>query len=209
MFATGFDAMTGPFFKMDIQGRDGRKLKEKWEHGPLTYLGVSSVGFPNLFMITGPGSPSVLSNMPVSIEQHVEWIGDVVEHMRANGIETMEADQDAETEWVAHVNDIAAQTMFMLADSWCLGANIPGKPRVFMPYVGGVGTYRQKCDEVRDAGYEGFTLSTTPGPGGRLVAHVRSIASGAIDATLDGSACQIAGSPSTNSSTWLPSGSLR
>jgi cation diffusion facilitator CzcD-associated flavoprotein CzcO len=164
VFATGFDAMTGPFFKMDIQGKDGRKLKDKWEHGPLTYLGVSSVGFPNLFMITGPGSPSVLSNMPVSIEQHVEWIGDVVEHMRANGIETMEADQDAETEWVAHVNDIAAQTMFMLADSWYLGANIPGKPRVFMPYVGGVGTYRQKCDEVRDAGYEGFTLTTAPAP---------------------------------------------
>jgi cyclohexanone monooxygenase len=149
---------------MDIQGKDGRKLKDKWEHGPLTYLGVSSVGFPNLFMITGPGSPSVLSNMPVSIEQHVEWIGDVIEHMRANGIETMEADQDAETEWVAHVNEIAAQTMFMLADSWYLGANIPGKPRVFMPYVGGVGTYRQKCDEVRDAGYEGFTLTAAAAP---------------------------------------------
>jgi cation diffusion facilitator CzcD-associated flavoprotein CzcO len=159
VFATGFDAMTGPFFRMDIQGKDGQKLKDKWAHGPLTYLGVSTVGFPNLFMITGPGSPSVLSNMPVSIEQHVEWIGDVVEHMRAAGIETMEADQQAETEWVAHVNDIAAQTMFMLADSWYLGANIPGKPRVFMPYVGGVGAYRLKCDEVRDAGYEGFNLS--------------------------------------------------
>jgi cyclohexanone monooxygenase len=100
----------------------------------------------------------------VSIEQHVEWIGDVVEHMRAEGIEAMEADQQAETEWVAHVNDIASQTMFMLADSWYLGANIPGKPRVFMPYVGGVGTYRQKCDEVRDAGYEGFHLSPATAP---------------------------------------------
>jgi len=164
VFATGFDAMTGPFFRMDIQGKDGLKLKDKWEHGPLTYLGVSTVGFPNLFMITGPGSPSVLSNMPVSIEQHVEWIGDVVEHMRAEGVETMEADQQAETEWVAHVNEIAAATMFMLADSWYLGANIPGKPRVFMPYVGGVGAYRQKCDEVRDAGYEGFNLSPAATP---------------------------------------------
>ena len=158
VFATGFDAMTGPFNRIDIRGRDGDTLKDKWAHGPLTYLGVSSAGFPNLFMITGPGSPSVLSNMPVSIEQHVEWIGDVVEHMRAEGLEVMEADQQAETDWVAHVNELASQTMFMLADSWYLGANIPGKPRVFMPYVGGVGTYRQKCIEVRDAGYEGFTL---------------------------------------------------
>ena len=205
VFATGFDAMTGPFFKMDIQGKDGRKLKDKWEHGPLTYLGVSSVGFPNLFMITGPGSPSVLSNMPVSIEQHVEWIGDVIEHMRAEGIETMEADQQAETDWVAHVNDIAAQTMFMLADSWYLGANIPGKPRVFMPYVGGVGAYREKCDEVRDAGYEGFTLTRAATARRRVVAAQSSTATAV--ATVAGSARQIAGSPSTNSSTLLPSGS--
>src|SRR5688500_11870358 len=110
-------------------------------------------------MITGPGSPSVLSNMPVSIEQHVEWISGAIEHMRTTGIDVMEADEQAEIEWVAHVNEIASQTMFMLADSWYLGANIPGKPRVFMPYPGGVGPYRQKCDEVAAAGYEGFTLS--------------------------------------------------
>jgi cyclohexanone monooxygenase len=158
VFATGFDAMTGTFNKMDIEGREGRKLKEKWEHGPQTYLGVSTAGFPNLFMITGPGSPSVLSNMPVSIEQHVEWISDAIEHMRSSGLEVMEADEQAEVDWVAHVNEIASQTMFMLADSWYLGANIPGKPRVFMPYPGGVGPYRQKCDEVAAAGYEGFTL---------------------------------------------------
>ena len=159
VFATGFDAMTGTFNRMDIQGRGGEKLKHKWEHGPQTYLGVSTAGFPNLFMITGPGSPSVLSNMPVSIEQHVEWISAAIEHMRDSGIETMEAEAQAEVEWVAHVNDIASQTMFMLADSWYLGANIPGKPRVFMPYPGGVGAYRQKCDEVAAAGYEGFTLT--------------------------------------------------
>ena len=111
-------------------------------------------------MITGPGSPSVLSNMPVSIEQHVEWISGAIEHMRDRGHRRRwRPTQDAEVEWVAHVNDIAAQTMFMLADSWYLGANIPGKPRVFMPYPGGVGAYRQKCDEVADAGYEGFTLT--------------------------------------------------
>jgi len=159
VFATGFDAMTGTFNRIDIEGRDGRKLKDKWEGGPLTYLGVSTAGFPNLFMITGPGSPSVLSNMPVSIEQHVEWISGAIEHMEEQGIVAMEADQQAEDEWVDHVNEIAAQTMFMLADNWYLGANIPGKPRVFMPYAGGVGPYRQKCNEVAEAGYEGFTLT--------------------------------------------------
>jgi cyclohexanone monooxygenase len=158
VFATGFDAMTGTFNRIDIQGRDGEKLKDKWAHGPLTYLGVATAGYPNFFMITGPGSPSVLSNMPVSIEQHVEWISGAIEHMRAEGLDVMEADEDAEKEWVEHVNGVAEQTMFMLADSWYLGANIPGKPRVFMPYPGGVGNYRQKCNEVTEAGYTGFTL---------------------------------------------------
>ena len=161
VFATGFDAMTGTFNRIDIEGRGGEKLKDKWAHGPLTYLGVASAGYPNLFMITGPGSPSVLSNMPVSIEQHVEWISGAIEYMQAHGFETMEADADAEREWVAHVNDVASQTMFMLADSWYLGANIPGKPRVFMPYPGGVGPYRQKCNEVAEAGYEGFKLEAS------------------------------------------------
>jgi cyclohexanone monooxygenase len=158
VFATGFDAMTGTFNRIDIQGRDGQKLKDKWDHGPLTYLGVATAGYPNFFMITGPGSPSVLSNMPVSIEQHVEWISGAIEHMREEGLDVIEADEGAEKEWVEHVNGVAEQTMFMLADSWYLGANIPGKPRVFMPYPGGVGNYRQKCNEVTEAGYEGFTL---------------------------------------------------
>ena len=126
---------------------------------------MATAGFPNLFMITGPGSPSVLSNMPVSIEQHVEWISGAIEHMRERRPRRRSRPtQDAETEWVAHVNEIAEQTMFMLADSWYLGANIPGKPRVFMPYPGGVGTYRQKCNEVTEAGYAGFTL-TAAAPG--------------------------------------------
>ena len=158
VFATGFDAMTGTFNRIDIQGRDGEKLKDKWAAGPQTYLGVASAGFPNLFMITGPGSPSVLSNMPVSIEQHVEWISGAIAHTVEHGVTVIEAEATAEKEWVAHVNELAEQTMFMLADSWYLGANIPGKPRVFMPYPGGVGAYRQKCNEVTEAGYLGFSL---------------------------------------------------
>jgi len=158
VYATGFDAMTGTYNKMDIRGHDGLALKEVWAAGPLTYLGVSTAGFPNLFMITGPGSPSVLSNMPVSIEQHVEWISGVIECMRNDDLATFEADEQAQTDWVAHVNELASTTLFMQANSWYLGANIPGKPRVFMPYVGGVGAYRQKCDEVAAAGYAGFHL---------------------------------------------------
>jgi cation diffusion facilitator CzcD-associated flavoprotein CzcO len=160
VFATGFDAMTGTFFKMDIRGRDGLSLKEKWSEGPKTYLGLQVVGFPNMFMITGPGSPSVLSNMPVAIEQHIEWISNFVEYMRENGIETAEAGLDAETAWVSHVNEAAEETVFVLANSWYLGANIPGKPRVFMPYAGGLGTYRKRCNEIAENAYEGFILDS-------------------------------------------------
>ena len=163
VFATGFDAMTGTFNRIDIRGKEGLPLKEKWAEGPKTYLGLSSAGFPNMFMITGPGSPSVLSNMPVSIEQHVEWIADTIDDMNERGLDLIEADPQAEADWVAHVNEIASMTMFPLADSWYLGANIPGKPRVFMPYSGGVGAYREKCDEVRANDYEGFVLGTTKG----------------------------------------------
>ena len=165
VFATGFDAMTGTYFKIDIRGKDQLSLKEKWAEGPKTYLGLTSAGFPNMFMITGPGSPSVLSNMPVSIEQHVEWISDLLEYMRENDIDAIEADAQAESDWVDHVNEVADMTLYPLADSWYLGANIPGKPRVFMPYPGGVGLYREKCDEVAANGYEGFVLgaeSATP-----------------------------------------------
>ena len=161
VFATGFDAMTGSFLKIDIRGRNNLSLKDKWSEGPRTYLGLQVAGFPNMFMITGPGSPSVLSNMTVSIEQHQEWISNLLDHMRRHDIQVAEADAEAESAWVSHVNKVAESTMYMLADSWYLGANIPGKPRVFMPYAGGVGTYRKKCDEVVDNDYEGFILSAS------------------------------------------------
>lgn len=158
VFATGFDAMTGTLFKIDIRGCDGLALKEKWAAGPRTYLGIQSVGFPNLFMITGPGSPSVLSNMPISIEQHVEWITDCLRYMQENDIARIEPLEEAEDTWVEHVNEVAHQTLYPHANSWYLGANIPGKPRIFMPYVGGVGAYREKCAEVAANNYEGFVL---------------------------------------------------
>ena len=158
VFATGFDAMTGALLSIDIRGRAGATLKQAWEGGPRTYLGIQVAGFPNLFTITGPGSPSVLSNMIVSIEQHVDWITDCVEYMRAHEVPYIEATVEAQDRWVDHVNEVAGFTLFPQADSWYVGANIPGKPRVFMPYVGGVGTYAQKCDEVVANGYEGFAL---------------------------------------------------
>ncbi|MCC6433521.1 MAG: NAD(P)/FAD-dependent oxidoreductase [Acidimicrobiales bacterium] len=158
VYATGFDAMTGSFNRIDIRGRGGEALRDTWSAGPLTYLGLTVAGFPTLFMSTGPGSPSVLSNMPVAIEQHVEYVSRIIEHLRAEGLATIEADAEAQAAWVAHVNELAQPTMFMHADSWYLGANIPGKPRVFMPYCGGVGTYRKRCDEVAANGWEGFTL---------------------------------------------------
>ena len=162
VYATGFDAMTGSFNRIDIRGRDGQKLKDNWEAGPRTYLGLMSAGFPNMFMITGPGSPSVLSNMPVSIEQHVELVTKIVSHIHENGLDLIEAEVEAEDAWVEHVNELAQPTMFMHANSWYLGANIPGKPRVFMPYAGGVGAYRQHCDKVVANGYEGFVLTPSP-----------------------------------------------
>ncbi len=158
VFAIGFDAMTGTLLAIDIRGRGGRTLKEKWAEGPKTYLGVSVADFPNLFMITGPGSPSVLSNMIVSIEQHADWIADCIEHLRANGHATIEARPEAESEWVQHVNEVGHATLYPQANSWYMGANIPGKPRMFMPYIGGVGVYREKCDAVAAKGYDGFTL---------------------------------------------------
>ena len=163
VYATGFDAMTGALVAVDIEGRQGLTLKEKWAEGPRTYLGLTSVGFPNLFMITGPGSPSVLSNMVVSIEQHVDWIADCLSDLRAQGYTTIEPTPTAEAAWGQHVNDCADITLFPRAASWYMGANVPGKPRVFLPYLGGVGTYREACDRVRAEGYLGFRLS---GPAG-------------------------------------------
>ncbi|MDA0301841.1 MAG: NAD(P)/FAD-dependent oxidoreductase [Chloroflexi bacterium] len=159
VFAIGFDAMTGALLGIDIRGRSGVALREQWAAGPRSYLGLSIAGFPNLFTITGPGSPSVLSNMIVSIEQHVDWIADCLAHLNAHGLDTIEASDAAQEAWVEHVNDVAHATLYPQANSWYMGANIPGKPRVFMPYIGGVGAYREKCDEVAAKGYEGFTLS--------------------------------------------------
>lgn len=159
IFATGFDAMTGAIDAVNFRGVGGQALKEKWVAGPRTYLGVATEGFPNLFLITGPGSPSVLSNMFVSIEQHVEWIADCVRYVREHGYRSIMATREAEDAWVDHVNEVAQQTLLMRANSWYLGANVPGKPRVFMPYAGGVGAYRQRCQQVADAGYAGFDLA--------------------------------------------------
>ena len=159
VLATGFDAMTGSVAKIDIRGRDGQTLNQKWAEGPKTYLGLMSAGFPNLFIITGPGSPSVLSNMIVSIEQHVDWITDCIGWMRDRGLETMEADKAAEDKWVDHVNEVAHGTLYPQANSWYMGANIPGKPQIFMPYIGGVGVYRQICNDVAAKGYEGFAMT--------------------------------------------------
>jgi cyclohexanone monooxygenase len=164
VLATGFDAMTGSVAKIDIRGRNGQTLNQKWAEGPRTYLGLMSAGFPNLFVITGPGSPSVLSNMIVSIEQHVEWITDCVAYMRAHHLAAMEATKDAEDKWVAHVNEVAYTTLYPQANSWYMGANVPGKPRIFMPYIGGVGPYRQICDDVAAKGYEGFAMTGTEQP---------------------------------------------
>ena len=158
VFATGFDALTGPLTRVGIRGRGGEKLEAKWAAGPQTYLGVCTRGFPNLFMVTGPGSPSVLGNMPTSIEQHVDWIFDCIAHMARQGKSQIEPTPEAEAAWGAHVKELADATLFPQTDSWYMGANIPGKPRVFMPYIGGFGAYRQLCADVAEKGYEGFTF---------------------------------------------------
>ena len=160
VFATGFDAMTGTILGIDIAGSNGVLLKDVWNAGPRTYLGLQIKGFPNLFTITGPGSPSVLCNMPVAIEQHVEWITDCIEYMRQNGHSKIETTTEATDTWVDHVNEAANNTLLPYAKhSWYLGANIPGKPRVFMPYVGGMANYRIRCASVAKNNYEGFVLS--------------------------------------------------
>jgi cyclohexanone monooxygenase len=160
VYATGYDAMTGALLKIDIRGRSGRSLREKWEAGPRTYLGVATAGFPNLFIVTGPGSPSVLANMILGVEQHANWIADCITYLRQNQREIIEASPRAEDAWVRHVNDLANMTLYPRANSWYMGANVPGKPRIFMPYVGGLRSYRQKCAEVVAKGYEGFELES-------------------------------------------------
>lgn len=160
--ATGYDALTGAVLNIDIRGRAGLALKSKWADGPRTFLGLMTRGFPNLFIVTGAGSPSVLVNMVVGIEHHVEWITDCLQHLRASGLDTIEPSRAAEDGWVEHVNQAANKTLFPKANSWFLGANIPGKPRVFMPYVARIGVYRQECQQVADEGYRGFELERVP-----------------------------------------------
>jgi cyclohexanone monooxygenase len=161
VFATGFDAMTGAMKEIDIRTDAEMSIQEKWEHGPSTYLGIMMAGFPNLFMITGPQSPGVKSQMILACEQHVEWIADCLRYIRDRGFSRIEAEQAAEDAWVRHNNEVADRTLYPLANSWYVGANIPGKPRVFMPYVGGVTAYKKKCDEVAGNGYEGFSFAGT------------------------------------------------
>jgi len=163
VYATGFDAMTGAVVNVDISGRDGQKLKDVWADGPRTYLGLMSVGFPNLYMVTGPQSPSVLSNMVVSIEHHVEWICDTIGHLRSAGFESIEPTETAQDGWVQHNTDWGDITLFPQANSWYMGANVPGKARVFLPYVGGVGAYKLACEDVVEHDYLGFTLTGPTG----------------------------------------------
>ena len=158
VFATGFDAMTGSLLQIDIRGGEGQSLEQAWAAGPVSYLGLMVAGFPNLFTLTGPGSPSVLANMIFAIEQHVDWITDCLHTLRERGVDSIEADPQAQAQWVQHVNEVADKTLFKQANSWYLGANVPGKARVFMPYAGGVVPYRRKCDDVTANDYEGFRL---------------------------------------------------
>ena len=156
--ATGFAAMTGSFDRIRISGRGGQTLKEKWRAGPRTYLGIGSQGFPNLFIIAGPGSPSVLASLIQAIEQHVDWIADCIGHMRDVGAQAIEPDLKYEDDWVEHVNDVAKVSLRSTCSSWYVGANVPGQPRVFMPYIGGFPIYVNQCNEVMTKGYEGFVL---------------------------------------------------
>lgn len=159
VFATGFDAMTGPLLAPEIVGKDGETLRDAWSAGPRTYLGLTTHGFPNMFMITAPGSPSVMTNMLVSIEQHVEWSTEAIAWMAERGVQQIDPDLEAQDAWVDHVNEVANFTLFPKGNSWYLGANVPGKPRVFMPYIAGVGPYREICDGVANDNYRGFTFA--------------------------------------------------
>jgi cyclohexanone monooxygenase len=151
--------MTGALLRIDIRGRGGVALKDKWSEGPKAYLGLTMAGFPNLFTVTGPGSPSVLTNMLPSIEQHVDWIADCLAALHAKGATVIEAEKQAEEAWVGHVGESADNTLRSTCSSWYVGANIPGKPRVFMPYIGGLPAYIERCEAVVAKGYEGFTFS--------------------------------------------------
>ena len=158
VFATGFDAMTGSMLKVEIQGRAQKTLAQKWSNYPQMYLGIAMSDFPNLFVITGPGSPSVMSHVLLAIEQHVDWITDCITYMKQNGFNTIEASPMDEKNWVEHVKEVSDDTLYVQANSWYMGANIDGKTKVFMPYIGGFANYREICDRVATDGYEGFTF---------------------------------------------------
>lgn len=158
VFATGFDAMTGALTRIDIRGRDGRLLRDEWREGPQAHLGLCAAGFPNLLMITGPGSPSVLCQMVAAAEQHVERIAECIDHLEAHGLDWIEATEVAQRSWADYVDEVAEQTLYPRADSWYLGANVPGKPRRFMPFAGGLVTYDARFEEVVEEGYRGFVV---------------------------------------------------
>ena len=159
VLAVGFDAMTGALARIDISGRNGRKLRDHWAEGPRTYLGMAISGFPNMFLITGPGSPSVFTNMVASIEQHVDWIAACLYHLRSTDQTSIEANEKAEQKWYDHVSEIGSKTVLPNGNSWYIGANVPGKPRVVMPYLGGAATYADICEEVARNGYDGFNFT--------------------------------------------------
>lgn len=159
VFATGYDAITGALSRIDIRGRAGGTLRQKWIDGPRAYLGIMSAGFPNLFLITGPGSPSVLTNVVAAIEQHIEWVAGCLAHLGEAGVDIIEPEVEAESNWVAHVNEVSAATLYPTVESWYNGTNVPGKPRGFIPYAGGLGEYRKTADEIAASGYRGFHLA--------------------------------------------------
>ena len=163
VLATGFDAVTGAVLKIRITGRDGVTMQDAWQNGPRTYLGLSVAGFPNMFTLDGAQSPSIIVNTPLAIEQQVRWVASCIEHARQNGYATIDASPEAQSEWVDHVNTVANYTLYPKADSWAIGANIPGKPRVFMFYLAGLGGYGKACDEVTAAGYRGFHMQKATG----------------------------------------------
>ena len=162
VLATGFDAMTGTLAKIEIVGRDGERLVDDWADGPRTYLGLGVDGFPNLFMVSGPGAPAVLANMVLHAEAHINWISDAIAYLDSHGHTAIEATADAVDNWIAECNQRAAATLFPQANSWYMGANVPGKPRVFMLFIGGFATYLDICAEVANAGYKGFNLVKAP-----------------------------------------------
>ncbi|UVE93832.1 NAD(P)/FAD-dependent oxidoreductase [Dietzia sp. B32] len=159
VFAIGFDAISGALTEIDLIGRDGRQLREYWRGGPKATLGVQVAGFPNLFLVNGPGSPAVLGNVVTFAEQHIEWITECLDYLRAHSISTIETTEELDDGWAAHVDEVGATTLYVKAKSWYTGENVPGKPRRFLPYAGGLDVFRDKCDEIANKGYEGFVLT--------------------------------------------------